>query len=250
VTALRWTVRVLRYDQLTFWRVPAAVFFTVGMPVLMLTIFGSLNQDEGIEAATCVPYTRYLVLGLVAFAIGTTAYGNMAARTTFRREMGIYQRLRTTPLPVPALVVGQIVSAVLALALVISVLLVVGVLWFEGTAPKDWPLFLAVLLLGTAACCAIGMAVSTFVPSVETIDPIVFATMLPVAFISGSFQHVGGDGWVARLADLFPLRHILQVVLRSFSVPGAVGSTWVHLAVVAAWGVGGALVAVRRFRWS
>lgn len=250
MTALRWTVQVLRYDQLTFWRVPAAVFFTVGMPVLMLTIFGSLNRDEGVEAATGVPYTRYLVLGLVAFAIGTTAYGNMAARTTFRRETGIYQRLRTTPLPVRALVVGQIVSAMLALALVISVLLVVGAVWFEGTAPQDWPLFLGVLLLGTGACCAVGMAVSTFVPSIETVDPIVFATMLPVAFISGSFQHVAADATVARLADLFPLRHILQVVLRSFDVPGATGSTWVHLAVVAAWGVGGTAVAVRRFRWS
>jgi ABC-2 type transport system permease protein len=242
--------RVLRYDQLTFWRVPAAIFFTVALPLLMLTIFGSLNRNDGIELLTGVPYTRYLVVGLIAFAIGATAYGNVAARTTFRRTTGIYQRLRTTPLPVAALVAGQIASAMIALAIVITLLLSIGILFLDGAAPTNWPLFLGVVVVGSASCCAVGMAVSTFVPTVEAIDPIVMGTMLPVAFISGAFQFVAPDSAIARIADVFPLRHILLAALRSFGIPGGIGSVWTHLAVVAAWGVAGAAIAVRRFRWA
>ena len=247
---MRWAWRVMRYDLLTFWRVPAALFFTLAMPLLMLVVFGALNRNDGVELLTGVPYTRYLVLGLVAFSIGTTAYGNLAARTTFRRVSGIYQRLRTTPLPVRALVAGQVASALLALVVVITALLVVGALFFDGTAPANWPLFLLVLVLGIASCSAVGIALSTFVPSVEAVDPIVFATMLPVAFISGAFQYVQPGSAIGRVADVFPLRHILLLTLRAFDVPGGNGSVWPHLAVVAAWGAMGAVVAVRRFRWA
>lgn len=247
---MKWAVRVLRYDQLTFWRVPAAVFFQVGMPLLLLTIFGTLNRNNGIELLTGVPYTRYLVVGLITFAIGGTAYGGLVARTTYRRSTGIYQRLRTTPLPVRALVAGQVASAMMGIAVIVTALVAVGIAFFRGTAPHHWPLFVLVLLVGTGSCCAVGMAVSTFVPSVEVADPIVFGTMLPIAFVSGAFQYVDPSSTMSRIADVFPLHHILLVTLRAFDLPGGVGSPLTHLAVVSAWGVAGATIAVRRFRWA
>ena len=39
----------LRYDQKAFWRNPAAVFFTVGFPVILLLIFATVFGDQTID---------------------------------------------------------------------------------------------------------------------------------------------------------------------------------------------------------
>ncbi|HEY8216811.1 MAG TPA: ABC transporter permease [Acidimicrobiia bacterium] len=238
--------RTFRYDQRTFWRIPQAAFFTVLLPVMMLVIF-TLN-DRSIDALH-VAYARYLLVGMTIFTVAGASYGNLAARITWRRETGIYQRLRTTPMPAWAMVAGQVVSAVTVVLLTLSLLLVIAATFFDVALPTSWPLFLAVVALGTACCAALGAAMSTFVTSVEAVDPVVWATMLPLMFVSGVFQYVSDDSWVARVADLFPIRHLLLANMDAFGIPGSGDVGW-HLAVVAAWTALGLLVAVRRFRWA
>jgi ABC-2 type transport system permease protein len=250
VTALRWTARAFRYEQTSFWRTPGAPVFTVGMPLVMLAIFGALNRDDTISQLRGVPVSRYLVVGLVSFTLATTAYGMLSARVTFRRETGIYQRLRTTPLPASAFVAGQVATAITVVAATVALLLGVGVAFYDGSWPADWPLFLLVVLLGSACCCSIGLAVSTFVPSAEAIDAVVWGTVMPVTFISGTFQYVPPDSLLGRIGGLFPVRHILDVSLEAFDLPGSPGAVWRHLAVIVAWTAVAGVVAVRRFRWA
>lgn len=249
MTTLRWTGRVLRYDQRVFWRTPPAAFFTIVLPVLMLVIFGSLNRGGTVDALGDMSFVRYLLVGQVAFVLAGTAYGNLAARLTYRRESGIFQRLRTTPVPAGALVAGQIASTVAVVVVTLAVLLGVAAAFYDVAMPTRWSTFALVVVLGSACCCALGTAVSTFVPNVEAIDPIVFATMLPITFISGAFQYVPAGSSLGRVAGLFPVRHLVVATLESFGVASE-GPLWHHLAVVAAWGVGATVVAVRRFRWA
>lgn len=96
----------------------------------------------------------------------------------------------------------------------------------------------ASVVVGAASFGALGLAVSTIVPNVETTDAAVMATLLPVTFISGGFMPVRDGTLLATIADAFPVRHLL--------VAGQ-GAVWSHLAVVAAWGAVGA---ARRFRWT
>lgn len=250
MTALVWTGRAFRYEQRSFWREPAGKFFTVAMPVLMLVVFGGLNGNSKIHELGGIPFSRYMTVGMVAFSLATTTYGMLSARVTFRRETGIYQRLRTTPLPAPAFVAGQVLNAISVVAITIALLLAVGTTFYDATLPRHWPMFLAVLLLGAASCAAIGLAVSTFIPSGEAIDPIIWGTMMPVTFISGMFDYVPPTSTIGRIAALFPVSHLLQLLLRAFDLPGGTGSLWAHLGVVTAWGAGGAVVAARRFRWA
>jgi len=250
VTAIVWTGRAFRYEQRSFWREPAGKFFTVAMPVLMLVVFGGLNGSSKIHELGSIPFSRYMTVGMVAFSLATTSYGMLSARVTFRRESGIYQRLRTTPLPAPAFVAGQILNALTVVALTVTLLLVVGTTFYDAVLPANWPLFLGVLLLGAASCSAIGLAVSTFIPSGEAIDPIIWGTMMPITFISGMFDYVPPHTAIGRIAALFPVSHLLQLMLRAFDLPGSTGSLVAHLAVVSAWGVGGAVIAARRFRWA
>ena len=179
MTSIAWVARTYRYDQRTFWRMPQAAFFTVLMPVMMLVIFSTLNGDNEVDELK-VAAARYLLVGMVAFTLVGAAYGNLAGRITWRRELGIYQRLRTTPVPAWALVAGQVAGAVTVVILTLAVLMTISGVFFDVAMPTNWPLFLAVVALGTACCAAIGAAVSTFITSVESADPVWSTSTLSV----------------------------------------------------------------------
>jgi hypothetical protein len=65
-----------------------------------------------------------------------------------------------------------------------------------------------------------------------------------------SFPLQSAPDWVHTLAHVFPLSHIVEAFTACFS-PYAHGSGFMprNLAVIAAWGGAGLVVAVRRFRW-
>ncbi|HJX32846.1 MAG TPA: ABC transporter permease, partial [Solirubrobacterales bacterium] len=83
-------------------------------------------------------------------------------------------------------------------------------------------------------------------------EPIVNALLLPLYFLSGVFipddQLPNG---VIHFADIFPIRHFFEAFFNAY-VPagGGAGVSWGNLAIVAAWGVVGLLIAVRYFRWT
>ena len=53
-----------RFDQKTFWRNPASVFFTVLLPVIFLLIFATIFGDDEIESLG-VEATTYYVPGII-----------------------------------------------------------------------------------------------------------------------------------------------------------------------------------------
>jgi ABC-2 type transport system permease protein len=58
------------------------------------------------------------------------------------------------------------------------------------------------------------------------------------------------DG-VLNFADLFPVRHFFEAFFTAWSpLTNGSGFEWGDLAVVAAWGVAGLLIAARTFRWA
>jgi ABC-2 type transport system permease protein len=75
---------------------------------------------------------------------------------------------------------------------------------------------------------------------------------LPIYFISGIFvpEETLPD-WMSKLGSVFPVKPLFDALLTAFN-PATMGSglEWGKLAVVAAWGVGALLVAMRTFRWT
>lgn len=249
MSALRWTWRGVRYDQQTFWRTPGP-FFAIAMPVMMLLIFGNLNQDGTMDDLGGGAYSSYLAIGMVAFAVAATAYGNLLARITYRRETGIYRRLQATPLPSAALLGGAVLSTLLVIIIGISAVLVTGRVLFDASLPSSWPLFAAAVLMGAAACGAIGVAASAMVHSAETVDTVAMATMMPILFISGVFQYIDPSTFLGRIGALFPPHHILMITADASDVPTTGGGAWGHLAVLTTWTLIAGVIAARRFRWA
>jgi ABC-2 type transport system permease protein len=231
---VRLLARQLRYEQRIFWRTPATMFFTLAFPMLMLVIFVALSDDP--------TFAPFFVPSMAMFGVLTACYGNVVARVVMRRDTGLLQRVRATPLPVAALIGGLLANAVVVSALLVALVITTGAVLYGVAPPHDAGALVAAVVIGGAAFCALGVAAATWVPNVDTADPVVFATLMPSAFVSGVFMPVRDGTLLARVADVLPVRHLVDA--------GAGRDPWAHLLVVAAWGVAGTVVAVRRFRWA
>jgi ABC-2 type transport system permease protein len=104
--------------------------------------------------------------------------------------------------------------------------------------------------LGAACLAALGLAAGSLVRTSELAMPLAQLTFLPISFISGVwFPLDGAPGWVTTTADVFPLKHIVDAFTGGFlaGTPSA-GFAWGDLAVIAAWGLCGLVVATHRLR--
>jgi ABC-2 type transport system permease protein len=146
-------------------------------------------------------------------------------------------------------------------ALLVVIMLVFGVVAYDVALPTGIALvqFIVTFLVGSLTLAALALAVAGVVPNADAAPPIVNATILPLLFISGVFIPLGDEApvWMTTLADVFPIKHFVDAMLTSFlggyTVPGSgvhpFTFSWNDVAIVAAWGVAGLVIATRTFTW-
>jgi ABC-2 type transport system permease protein len=242
-----------RYQLLSAVRSPVGMFFTIVLPVVMLVLFnalfggGTVTTDEG-EWSVQQFYTG----GLAAFTAVSATYTNLVNVVPIRRDDGILKRWRSTPLPTSMYMTGWIGAAVaIALAGVVA-MLGVGVAFYDlELEVAKLPAMALTFLVGVAAFAALGLAVASFVPSAESAPAVANATILPLAFVSDVF--IAADDpprWLEVVGNVFPLKPFVNAFQDTLNpLVDAPALDVGGLAVVAAWGLAGALVALRAFRW-
>lgn len=253
MTGVRLLAWQARYEQKGYWRNPASAFFTFAFPLVFLVIFASLNNGSTIDFLGGLAYNQYYIPSIIAFGVISATYTQIAITLSLRRQSGVLKRSRATPLPAWAVLGGLAASAVIVAAIITALTALLGVLAYGVTFPGHYPALLVALVLGAATFCAVGVMVSTFVPNADAAPAVVNAVFFPVLFLSGTFFPVRPGSVIARIADVFPVRHFTLAVFDAFDprLPRGLahGFAWDHLAVMAVWAVGAGLVAVRRFRW-
>jgi ABC-2 type transport system permease protein len=191
------------------------------------------------------------VPSIVAFTIFSACFVNLAISTTFRRELGLLKRVRSTPMP-PAIFLGGVILSTLLVGALLSVLVtLVGVVVYGVHFYAARLLALLVTFaVSSSACCALGLAIGTFLPNADAAPAVINFIYFPIVFISGTFYPINAGSAIAKIANVFPVRHVILAVFAGFD-PARTGSAfeWKHLAVIGVWGVAGLYVAVRRFRW-
>ncbi len=236
-------LRQVAYENRAFWRNPAAAFFTFAFPLIFLVIFTTIF---GRDAA------RFFTAGIITLSVVSATFTNIAMSVTLAREEGILKRIRGTPLPPLAYLVGRMVHAVIIGLILAVIVMAYGALTQGVEVPwAGLPVLLLALIVGSAALCALGLAVSSLIPNSDAAPAVVNAAVLPLYFISNVFTPADQlPEWLDAVSKLFPIRHLADAVASVYTAaPAAPPIPWVELAVVAAWGVGAALFALRFFRW-
>ena len=235
-----------RYDQKTFWRDPASVFFTVLLPLIFLFIFATIFGNETIEELGGIKTSTYYVPAIITLAVVSATMVSPAISLTQDRENGVLKRVRGTPLPSWLFIAGRVGNAVVISLLMAVVLTLIGRVVYDVAIPDTTlPAALLTLVVGAAAFNCIGIALTVAIPSQD-------AVALPLYFISGIFipETEIPDG-VLQVADVFPFRHFFEALFDAFD-PATTGSGLElgNLAVVVLWGVAALLIAARWFRWT
>lgn len=251
MTGVSLALHQFRYDQKVFWRNPASVFFTVMLPLIFLFIFATIFGNDEIEERG-VKTTTYYVPAIVSLAVISATLQSLAINLTQDRERGLLKRVRGTPLPTPVFVAGRVGNSLVVSILMVVLVAVIGRLVYDVSLPEETiPAVLVTLAVGAFAFCCLGFALTAAIPSEDAAPAISNATVLPLYFISGIFipDSEIPDG-VLQVADFFPIRHFFEAFFTAWD-PNTIGAgfEWGDLAIVAAWGVAGLLVALFAFRW-
>lgn len=247
--------RQVRYENKAFWRNPASAFFTFAFPLLFLFIFTVLlgNDTSTLPSGQEVPNSTYYTASILAFAVITSCYTNIAMTVTFLRDQGVLKRVRGTPLPPWSYLLGRILHAVTIMALLVVIVCAFGRIAYGIDLPTgSAPAFVLTLLVGAFTFCSLGLACSAAVPNADAAPAVVNATVLPLLFLSGVFIPIDdGPAWIRTVAGIFPVRPFLNALTESFIPPAGHPAGWhpAALAVVALWGIAGLVVAARWFRW-
>ena len=242
-----------RYDQKAFWRNPASVFFTVMFPVVLLLIFATVFGGQTVDVRGGIKTTTYYVPAIITLSVISATMQSLAMSLVIAREDGRLKRGRGTPMPAWVFIAGRVGNSIVVALMMLALLAAIG--WALYGVDFPWerlPGIVISLVVGAAAFCCLGIALTAAIPSQDAAAPIVNALLLPLYFLSGVFipddQLPSG---VIHFADLFPIRHFFEAFFDAY-VPAGGGATvsWDNLAVVAIWGVAGLLLAVRFFRWT
>lgn len=244
--------RQIRYEQRSFWRNPAAAAFTFAFPLLFLFVFASLNSSGRIDTRGGISFVTFFVPGIAAFGVISACYTNIAMKVAISRDLRILKRIRGTPVPPWAYLSGQIGSSLVTAVELIAVTIAVGVIAYGVDFRWDTAGgLLATLALGAACFCALGLAISGLCPNGDAAPAIVNFAIFPLIFVSGIFFPIDdAPSWITSLAKMFPVQHLANGLQYAFDprteAPGVNGG---DLAVLAAWTVIGAVLALRLFRW-
>ena len=239
----------LRSQLRLYMRSRELAFFTFALPLIMFFLLGSVYGDDKIKAEGNIRAADYLLAGMLGYGAIATGFAGLSILMVIRRESGILKRVRATPLPPWVYVVALLGTTLVAFGLEAVCMVAIGRFHFHTHTHNLGSLALA-LLLSAAAFTALGLALTVLIKSAEGSSAVVNAIYLPLSFLSGAFFSPHSFPAVLKaIANALPLVYVIRLV-RDIAIhdqhiwdrPGDV-------AVIAAWGLAGAIFAARRFRW-
>jgi ABC-2 type transport system permease protein len=243
----------VRYDVRASLRNPRARFFTFFFPVVLLVIFtGVFGHGTTTIDGTRVKLSHFYVPGILTVSIVVATYGNLVVSIAALRESGVLKRRRATPVPPALLIAGEALSTLVIVAIMATILLVLGkVAYGVGMAPAALAALACTTVVATLTFACIGYAVSGLIGSPDAAQPIVQATTMPLWFLSGVFIPTANiSGTLRSVGSLFPVEHLaagLQLAAIHSSFTSAISVS--DLLALAAWGVAAAAFAAWRFSW-
>jgi ABC-2 type transport system permease protein len=241
MSALSLAWEQFRLERKLFWRNPSAAFFNFVLPLLLLLLVASVFAGEEDELEVLIP-------GIAGMSVMASTFNALVFNVTFLREEGILKRVRGTPIPTASYLAGLIGSAVANAFVTVALVVVIGNVLYGVDWPKEPLSLVGFTALGVVCFGALGIAFSHAIPNVDSVPAYQNAVFLPLIFVSGVFYSANDlPPALEAVAEVLPLKHLIDGM--SAAIVGAPLNEAAAAAVVGAWAMAGAFLAVRYFRW-
>lgn len=240
-----------------FMRQRESVVFTLAFPIMLLAIFGSVFTNELTDGVT---FSQYFVAGMIASGLVNTGFQQLAIMIPVERDFGTLKRLRGTPMPASSYFIGKAIVVFVTMAIQVFLLLIAGVLFFGVNLPTDpakWVTFTWLIILGSGASTALGIAFSVIPKSGRSASAVVSPVVIILQFFSGVFfVFTDLPAWMQQIAAIFPLKWMTQG-MRSVFLPDSfaareVAGSWETertFLIILAWFIAGLIISIRTFKW-
>jgi ABC-2 type transport system permease protein len=210
-TMLRRNLRRMR-------RYPSLTMFIAGIPIVLLLLFvyvfgGTLGAGLGGADGGRAEYAAYVVPGILLLTVAGAGQGT-AISVAMDMNEGIIARFRTMAVARASVlaghVLGSVIQAMLAVAIVTVVALLVG--FRPTTDPVAWLAAIGVLVLAAFAVTWLSVALGLVADSVETASNLPMVLTLLVFLSSGFVPIDSMPGIVGWFAENQPFTPIIETV--------------------------------------
>ncbi len=181
---------------------------------------------------------NFMVPGVMAMLTLMLLLNLTALAIVRERESGTAEQLSVTPIKPIELIIGKIVPPVFIGYLVITLVMVVGLVWFNiGFAGSVLLLYFLALFFVIAALSA-GLLISTFS---QTADQAMWTNqvfIIPNILLSGFIFPISNMPESIQLATyLLPMRYFLQIIRGIFMRGAGFAQHWDEALILLLWGV-------------
>jgi ABC-2 type transport system permease protein len=240
--------QIVRNEVRLAWRLPAGLIFGIGVPLLLLIIFGeipSFHQPQpSLGGLTLLPI--YVPI-IISMAIAIIALISLPGPLVSYRDQGILRRLSTTPVPPSWVLAAQLVVTFCIAMTSLLILIVVAIAAFGLDAPKNPGALVLAIVLSTAALFAIGLSIAAAARTGTAARAIGAGVFYPLLFFAGMwFPRELMPGILQGISDFTPLGAAVEAIQDSMQgqFPPAQ-----PLLVLAGYALVFAFIARRLFRW-
>ncbi|NLV71091.1 MAG: ABC transporter permease [Actinobacteria bacterium] len=228
-------------------RTPVAMALSLGLPVLLLIIFGFVPQfNEPMAELNGLTVLSLYAPILGAFAVGFLGLVGLSMPLAGYRELGVLRRMSCTPAPPSWMLAAQLVIN-LAVAVVALVVINLGIKAFGVGGPQNVGGYALAVFLSVAALFAIGLWIAAIARSANVANAIGQILFYPMMFFAGLyFPREMMPSILRHVSDWTPLGAAVKAMQAAAegSFP-PVQSLLVMLGYAVVFG----LAAVKQFKW-
>ena len=240
-----------RHELVALRRTPITLILSIGLPLLFFVLLSALIGNEVVDERQGVRAVQFLAPGMAAFGVVMATFSFLSIGLAEARATGVVKRQSGAPVPRWVLIGGRMGAALLLGLTSTALVLASGVAFYDLQVPSRSLLaMLTTLVLASACFSALGLALAMALPTMQLTVAVSNGIVIPLAFVSDMFMLTGQmPDWLATTGWLFPLKHLTAVFADALN-PYLAGSGFEldHLAVIALWGLAGALVATVQLR--
>jgi len=213
------SIVILKKNARLYYLKPPVLIFGILFPVFFFLAF---KMGRPIAAEDFVP-------GMVAMALWFTASAVGPLITPWERGAKTYERLISSPVSVPAILVGDVMSGFVFGVCLSIVSVLIGLVLTDASITST-PLLLAGIVMGALNFASLGVLLAS-PPASDPSNIMLLSNLirLPLLFVSGIFMPIGQmPVWTQWIAPLSPLSYANALIQSAFG-RSAFFPVWLNL---------------------
>lgn len=230
-----------------FMREPAAVFFTLAFPLMLLFVFGGIFGNNPADGWNNRGSVDISVPGYMGLIIGTTTFMSIPIVIAEYRNQGIFRRLRATPLNPMAIIGAQTLIYLIITLLGLALLYVAGRVVYDLMVPESFGKLTLVLLVSFISLAAMGYLIGSYFSTSRSAQVVGNIVYFPQIFLAGASmpREMFSDN-LRKWTEWLPLTQVTNLTKQAW---WGEPISWTSVAYLLILGAVCAAISMKVFKW-